>query len=68
MFEHFYMPEPVLTTKDMAVTEVDMVATVVLVSYSLTEKTDNEKGIISDVWIKFRILTPEKLKHTNEQE
>ena len=62
------MPEPVLTTKDMAVTEVDMVATVVLVSYSLMEKTDNEKGIINDVWIKFWILTPEKLKHTNEQE
>ena len=62
------MPEPVLTTKDMAVTEVDMVATVVLVSYSLMEKTDNEKGIINDVWIKFHILTPEKLKHTNEQE
>ena len=62
------MPEPVLTTKDMAVTEVDMVATVVLVSYSLMEKTDNEKGIINDVWIKFQILTPEKLKHTNEQE
>ena len=52
----------------MAVTEVDMVATVVLVSYSLMEKTDNEKGIINDVWIKFWILTPEKLKHTNEQE
>ena len=62
------MPKPVLTTKDMAVTEVDMVATVVLVSYSLMEKTDNEKGIINDVWIKFWILTPEKLKHTNEQE
>ena len=62
------MPEPVLTTKDMAVTEVDMVATVVLVSYSLMEKTDNEKGLINDVWIKFQILTPEKLKHTNEQE
>ena len=68
MFEYFYMPEPVLTTKDTAVTEVDIVGTVVLVSYNLMEKADNEKGIINDVWIKFYILTPEKLKYINGQE
>lgn len=62
------MPEPVLTTKDTAVTEVDMVGIVVLVSYNLMDKVDNEKEIINDVWIKFCILTPEKLKYTNEQE
>lgn len=60
MFEHFYMPEPVLTTKDTAVTEVDIVGTVVLVSYNLMEKADNEKGIINDVWIKFYILITRK--------
>ena len=41
---------------------------VVFISYNLMEKADNEKGIINDVWIKFCILTPEKLKYTNEQE
>lgn len=62
------MPEPVITTKDTAVTEVGMVGIVVFISYNLMEKADNEKGIINDVWIKFYILTPEKLKYTNEQE
>ena len=62
------MPEPVITTKDTAVTVVGMVGIVVFISYNLMENADNEKGIINDVWIKFCILTPEKLKYTNEQE
>lgn len=47
------MPEPVLTTRGTAVTESDEVGPYILVSYGLKQKTDNEKGIINDMWIKF---------------
>lgn len=47
------MLKPVLTPEDITITKVDMVSPCFLVSYGLIEKTDNEKGVISGIWIKF---------------